>query len=217
MLSVVVGAALGWWMARWRTGLLVALVYGVVAGIISTNVSFREGAGLFPPILALVGFSLARVVRWVCSARGVGSMREVSMHSEDATPRFHDAKRQPQPSTPDQDRDVVYAAAGLAHVTFLNSVGRELDDLEFAAAALGAFDGTAQAHALRLNDLDMLAMGSAFVLRQMNDLERMTNAPPSAKGDVIGRAMKSPVLEEIRDKTSRFAFAIARQSLAMAL
>jgi hypothetical protein len=136
----------------------------------------------------------------------------VSMHPDVVAPRFPDVLRQPQPATVVLDKEDVYTAAGLAHVTFMNSVGRELDDLEFAAAALGAFDGTAQARALHLNDIDMLALGSAFVLRQMTDLERMMNASPTAKGDVIGRAMTSPMLEEIRDKTSRFAFAIISRS-----
>jgi len=88
---------------------------------------------------------------------------------------------------------------------------REVDDKEFAAAALGAFDGTLQACRLRLSDLEMHTNGAAFILAQLNNLERIDidSVDPDWIAEVTDEAMTSSALEAIRDEAGRFAYMAA--------
>lgn len=116
----------------------------------------------------------------------------------------------------DNVKKAVYLGANLAHVRFVESVGRELDDLEFVAAAAGAMDGAIQASSLKSNDIDMLAMGSTFALRQLKGAGRMIDAQPEEIGDLIGRALFSEcvALEELRNESSRMAFSMPSVALS---
>lgn len=108
-------------------------------------------------------------------------------------------------------KKAVYLGAHLAHVRFVESVGRELDDLEFVAAAFGVLDGTIQASPVKPNHVDMLAMGSTFALRQLKGAGRMIGAQPGEIGDLIGRVLVSECvdLEDLRNESSRMAFSMS--------
>ena len=209
MLSLVIGCALGLWVSRTKTGLAVVVLYGVVTGFVASNVSYRDGAGLMPIVWALLGFGLARLfvaARRTLRAKVVRGQPE-PVGTKAATPRATTRPR--EVST---DRESVYTAAGLAHATFLNARGEELTDAEFVATAFGAFDGTLQALGRELSDLDMLAMSSAFALRQMNDLQRMGGKRPAEKGDVIGQAVTAPSLEGLRTQAGWVAYTVTKNS-----
>ncbi len=206
MLSFLVGCAIGYWMSRARTGLVSVLVYGVVVGIMVANTSHHEGAGLFPIVLALVGFAMVRCCRWLRRAMGSASPKgTVNQTAADGKSTSERASLPDPYATTGADEEL-YVAAGIAHAAYLNAVGRELDDVEFAAAALGSFDGAAQALGRNFDDIDMLAKGSAFVVRQFGDLERMPNALPGELGDLIGRAMVSPSLEKLRTEAGELTY-----------
>lgn len=100
----------------------------------------------------------------------------------------------------------VRLAAGLHHVGYLRAIGREIDDNEFAAAALGAFDGTVQAFGVKLSDLDMRAMGAAFIVGQLKNLGRMNQVDPEWIAEVTIEAMSSEKLNTIRDEAGRMAY-----------
>ena len=102
--------------------------------------------------------------------------------------------------------DDLRIAAGLHHAGYLLAIEREVDDIEFAAAALGAFDGTVQARDLKLSDLDMYTMGAALILGQLKDLGRMQEASPDWIAEVTTAAMSSNALEVIRAEAGRFAY-----------
>lgn len=106
----------------------------------------------------------------------------------------------------DDKQSAVYDAAGISHVSFMRSLKREIDDVEFAAAALGALDGTVQAFELSLNELDMFVMGSAFIVRQLKNLGRLTDIDPEKIADLTIEAMDSDALEEIRRQAGQVAY-----------
>jgi len=99
-------------------------------------------------------------------------------------------------------------AAGLRHMGYLRAINENVDDNKFAAAALGAFDGTVQAFGLKLSDLDMHTMGAAFVVRQLKDLGRMDEVDPEWIAEIIIEAMSSEALEAVRVEASRMAYAM---------
>lgn len=213
MFSFLVGGGVGFWVQRTKVGLALVLLYSVVAGVVLANVSYRETAGVMPLLLAVVGFGIGRLVLWFRNRRKL-MRKDTPLASTRNLARNTPTSTSPSAvlDNANERRAELYSAAGLAHAAFLNSIGRELDDLQFAAAAFGAFDGTVQALGLQPNDIDMLAKGSTFVLRQIRDLERMKNTSPSATGDLIGLAMTAPILEAVRARAGQFAFDIVTGS-----
>jgi len=101
--------------------------------------------------------------------------------------------------------DDVRSAAGLHHMGYLRALGRDVDDAEFAAAALGALDGTMQAFKVKLSDLDMHAMGAAFIASQLKHLGRMDQPDAERLADITMTAMSSEELEGIRSEAGRFS------------
>lgn len=110
-----------------------------------------------------------------------------------------------QLSTCDSLEDVS-VAAGLHHMGYLRAINREVDDNEFAAAALGAFDGTVQAVGLKLSDLDMHTNGAAFIAAQLISLERIHEVDPDWIAEVTEVAMTSKALEAICAEAGQFAY-----------
>lgn len=108
----------------------------------------------------------------------------------------------------DRWREDIYVAAGLYHATFLRTTERVLDNAEFSAAALGAFDGTVQASRIKLTHLEMMAMGSAFLLRQLQELGRVNEIDSEKIGELTVEAMTSDALEEIRRLAGRMAYSM---------
>lgn len=211
MLSLIVGCIIGFQASRAKVGLVLVLLYGVVVGVISANVTYHDGAGLMPAMLASVGFVLARLVI------GARHLRRVLLGAGPAELQMSGARpgsKSEPPSVPlsdaGGDREELYVTAGIAHAVFLNAHGRVLDDVEFVATALGAFDGTIQALGRELSHVDMLAKGTVFALQQIRNLQRMQDASPGAKGDAIGLAMVSPIHEELRAKSGHLAFTLTK-------
>lgn len=207
MFSFLVGGAVGFWVQHAKVGLAQVLLYSFVAGVVLANVSYREAAGFMPLLFSLTGFGIGRLAQWFRSNRKY-SREDVPAASKSSLTQGAPTSITPSavPSNADDRRDELYSAASLAHAAFLSSLGRELDDLQFTATAFGTFDGTVQALGVLPSDIDMLAKGSTFVLRQISELERMKDASPSAKGDLIGLAMTAPVLEAVRARAGQFAF-----------
>lgn len=110
-------------------------------------------------------------------------------------------------SQSDKLEDVLLAAR-LHHVGYLRAIGREVDDNEFVAAALGVFDGTVQAFGFRLSDIDMHVMGAAFIVRQLKDLGRMSEVDPEWIVEVTTEAMYSKKLNATRLEAGRMAYAV---------
>jgi hypothetical protein len=110
-------------------------------------------------------------------------------------------------SQPDTLEDV-RLAAGVHHVGYLRAIDREVDDSEFAAAALGAFDGTVQAFGVTLSDLDMHTMGAAFIAGQLKDLGRMGEVDPEWIAKVTIEAMSCGKLNATRLEAGRMAYAM---------
>lgn len=117
-----------------------------------------------------------------------------------------DATDQIQQDFDDERRDHIYDVAGIAHVSFLRALKREVSDVELAAAALGAFDGTVQAFDLKLDDVDMFTMGAAFIVQQLKGLGRLSDIDPEKIADLITEAMDSDALEEIRGQAGQAAY-----------
>ncbi len=101
----------------------------------------------------------------------------------------------------------IYIAAGISHGSFLLALKREVDDAEFAASALGAFDGTIQAFELELTDVEMMVMGSVFILRRLKDLDRLNDIDPERIAELMTEAM-SDALEEIRGQAGQVAYTV---------
>lgn len=209
MLSFIVGCAIGYWVSRTRAGLVSVVAYGAVVGFILAKTSHHEGAGLFPIVLALVGFAMVRCCRWLRRAIGSGSPKG-TVHPTAADGKSASERASlPDPNAITGAHDELFVAAGLAHSAYLNAVGRELDDVEFAAAALGAFDGAVQALGLRWTDNEMHTRGTTFALQRLSDLERMQGASPGELGTVVGRAMFSPNLEKLRTEAGELAYMLS--------
>lgn len=211
MLSLIVGCIIGFRASRAKVGLALVLLYGVVVGVISADVTYHDGAGLMPAILALVGFGLARLVIGVRHLRRVwlGS-GQAELPKGSALPGPKSEHPYAPPSDTGGDGEELYVTAGIAHAVFLNTCGRELDDVEFAASAFGAFDGIVQALGRELSPIDMLAKGSTFVLLRIRDLQRMQDASPSEKGDAVGLAMVSPIYDGLRARAGQHAYILRR-------
>ena len=99
----------------------------------------------------------------------------------------------------------VRSAAGLHHMGYLRALGRDVNDAEFAAAALGALDGTLQAFKVKLSDLDMHAMGEAFIGSQIKHLGRIDQSDGAGVTEVTITAMSSEALEGVRSEAGRFS------------
>lgn len=117
-------------------------------------------------------------------------------------------KHKPVETPKSDDLDHVQDAAAIHHLGYLNAIKRDVDDKEFAAAALGAFDGTVQACGLRLSELDMLTNGAAFIVAQLTRLERIDidTLDPDWIAEITDDAMTSSTLEATRDEAGRFAY-----------
>jgi hypothetical protein len=104
--------------------------------------------------------------------------------------------------------DHLMDVAAIHHMGYLRAINRDLDDKEFAAAALGAFDGTVQASRLKFSDLDMHVHGASFVSSQLASLGRMDtqSVDPEWLAEVTTDAMCSNDLEGIRTEASRMAY-----------
>lgn len=112
----------------------------------------------------------------------------------------------PVQATQSDNLEVVQIASAIHHLGYLKAIERDVDDKEFAAAALGAFDGTLQAFDLKLSDLDMHTAGAAFIVSQLTSLERMGEIDPDWIAELTDEAMTSEALEAIRVEAGRFAY-----------
>ncbi|WP_040610231.1 hypothetical protein [Oceaniovalibus guishaninsula] len=163
----------------------------------------------------LLAFVMPLGVAFVVSAFCAGAMNPraednfiVPLRHEDNAPMGEPAANEPNEAPQSEDLEHVQDAAAIHHLGYLNAMKREVDDKEFAAAALGAFDGTLQACRLRLSDLDMHTNGAAFILAQLTNLERIDidRVDPDWIAEVTDEAMTSSALEAIRDEAGRFAY-----------
>jgi hypothetical protein len=163
----------------------------------------------------LLAFVMPLGVAFVVSAFCAGAMNPraednfiVPLRHEDNAPTGEPAANEPNEAPLSDDLGHVQDAAAIHHLGYLNAMKREVDDKEFAAAALGAFDGTLQACRLRLSDLEMHTNGAAFILAQLTNLERIDidSFDPDWIAEVTDEAMTSSALEAIRDEAGRFAY-----------
>lgn len=109
----------------------------------------------------------------------------------------------------DPTRNREYEVHGLAeiyHISFLQSVNRELNNEELAAAAIGSFDGTVQALGLELTSTDMFIMGSAFALKQLNEFGRVADLEPDIISELTIEAMTSDGLADMRKWAGQLAY-----------
>jgi hypothetical protein len=116
-------------------------------------------------------------------------------------------RRQPK-ANEQQDKIALYDKASIAHSSYLLSLNKEIDDQEFLASALGAIDGTIQAHDMRPDDVQMLAMGSTFALRRLRETDRLQSASTEEQGDQIGRAMANGELNRLKAQSGQVAYSI---------
>lgn len=100
----------------------------------------------------------------------------------------------------------LYIAAGHSHITFLNTTDYELNDEEFAASAIGAFDGTVQGLEVKLTDIEMFSLGAAFIFHQFKLSERLGKVDPEKIADLTTNAMESSGLKEIREEAGHVAY-----------
>ena len=163
----------------------------------------------------LLAFVMPLGVAFVVSAFCAGAMNPkaednfiVPLRYEDNAPMGAPAANEPVVASQSDDLGHVQDAAAIHHLGYLKAIKREVDDREFAAAALGAFDGTLQACRLRLSDLDMHTNGAAFILAQLTNLERIDidSVDPEWIAEATDEAMTSSALEAIRDEAGRFAY-----------
>lgn len=163
----------------------------------------------------LLAFVMPLGVAFVVSAFCAGAMNPraednfiVRLRNQDNAPVGEPAANELNEAPQSDDLGHVQDAAAIHHVRYLNAMKREVDDKEFAAAALGAFDGTLQACRLRLSGLEMHTNGAAFILAQLTNLERIDidSVDPDWIAEVTDEAMTSSALEAIRDKAGRFAY-----------
>lgn len=163
----------------------------------------------------LLAFIMPLGVAFVVSAFCAGALNPkaednfiVPLRHEDNAPMGEPVATEPDEVPQSDDLGHVQDAAAIHHLGYLNAMKREVDDKEFAAAALGAFDGTLQACRLRLSDLEMHTNGAAFILAQLTNLERIAidSVDPDWIAEVTDEAMTSSALEAIRDEAGRFAY-----------
>lgn len=109
----------------------------------------------------------------------------------------------------DEDRrEDLYIAASIAHAGFLTAFERKVDDAEFSATALGAFDGTVQAIGIKLTHLEMFSMGAAFIVQRLKEAGRLEEVDPERIADLTDEAMNSDALMEIREKAGQVAYTV---------
>ncbi|MEO1640845.1 MAG: hypothetical protein AAFU41_16510 [Pseudomonadota bacterium] len=102
--------------------------------------------------------------------------------------------------------DMAKASASIHLAGFLRAAGTDLSDTELAATALGALDGTVQALGMELSSLDMHSAGAAFVVEQLQQLDRLQELDPDRIADLTVNAMSSTALAPARERASLFAF-----------
>lgn len=178
---------------------------------------FRAQWWLFIVVgFALLAFALPLGVAFIVSAFCAGEMNpkaeddylvplKAEHHAASANTPEDQSVDFGEPDLSDGLEDV-RSAAGLHHMGYLRALGRDVDDAEFAAAALGALDGTMQALKVKLSDLDMHAMGAAFIASQLKHLGRMDQPDAERLADITMTAMSSEELEGIRSEASRFSY-----------
>jgi hypothetical protein len=161
----------------------------------------------------LLAFVMPLGVAFVVSAFCAGAMNPraednfiVPLRHEDNAPMGEPAANEPNEAPKSDDLGHVQDAAAIHHLGYLNAMKREVDDKEFAAAALGAFDGTVQAVGMKLSDVDMHTNGAAFIVGQLASLERMEEIDPDWIAEVTEEAMTSKALEAIRAEAGHFAY-----------
>lgn len=114
-------------------------------------------------------------------------------------------------SLTEDEQESLYISAGISHASFLNAVGRELDDAEFSAAAVGAFDGTVQGLGIKLTDIEMFIMGSVFIVRQLKALERLDEIDPEKIADLTAEAMESAALNDTRVLAGKVSYSVSKK------
>lgn len=165
--------------------------------------------------LALLVFALPFGVAFIVSAFCASEMNPraeddylVPLKNEHHAPSVETTEEQSadfgKPDLPDVLEDVSNAA-GVHHMGYLRALGRDVDDAEFAAAALGALDGTLQAFRVKLSDLEMHTLGAAFIASQLTQLGRMEQPDGELIADITMAAMYSSTLEDIRSEAGRFS------------
>lgn len=114
-------------------------------------------------------------------------------------------------SLTEDEQENLYISAGICHASFLNAIGHELDDAEFSAAAVGAFDGTAQGLGIKLTDVEMFIMGSVFIVRQLKALERLDEIDPDKIADLTAEAMESTTLNDTRVLAGKVSYSVSKK------
>lgn len=107
-----------------------------------------------------------------------------------------------------QDWEDLYVKASIAHSSFLNALDADINDLAFLASALGSIDGAIQALNMKADHVQMLAMGSTFAVKRLKDMERLQNISPEEQGDLIGKAMVTEELDDLRVQSGQVAYTI---------
>lgn len=214
MLSLIAGGVIGAKVNSWKIGLILLIAYGVVGGVVSSSVSRSDGAGIWPLVLCFSSFGVARIIclTWRGGGREEANDALPIAGSSDKSGVFEGLASQSVASEDSSDWEGRYVAASIAHGSYLNAVRCDLDETQFLASAVGAFDGTLQALGIELDDASMLAQGTTFALRRAADLEMLEGVTARAKGDMLGTAMTSPELEKLRQDAGHVAFAVTKGS-----
>lgn len=167
--------------------------------------------GLIPPL------GIAFVVSAFCAGQMDPKAKDnyiVPLRHEDRTREYEARANSAQVANPilssltEADQESVYRAAGYAHSAFLHAIDRELDDVEFSASAVGAFDGTVQGTGIKLTDLDMCIMASVFVVRQLISVDRLGERDPEKIADLQVEAIESAALHGTRDLAGKVAYSV---------
>lgn len=109
---------------------------------------------------------------------------------------------------PDDAPNHLMYVASFHHEGYLSSLGRDLNDKEFAAAALGAFEGTVKASDIELSDIEMHIHGASFVVSQLINLKRVEahSIDPKWLAEITDAAMSAPEFEVIRTEAGYLAY-----------
>lgn len=190
MLPFTFGLITGYLVRSWTVGLVLTLAFSAIhtLGVFGTSTMWSVP-------LAAVGYGISRYFK-------------MSQSAEQSSERTQRPYQQETRSLTEVEREHTYTSASIAHLSFLNAFEKELSDQEFAATALGAFDGVVQSQSITLGDVDMLAMGSAFALRRLSEDERMQEASPTAKGDTIGLALTDGRFDRLKEQAGLVAYRI---------
>lgn len=178
---------------------------------------FRAQPWLFVVLaLLLLAFALPIGIAFVVSAFCAGALNPKGengfivplkpLQPDTERPEPYEA---PAPETLDatvDPLDMAKASASIHLVGFLRATDADLSDAELAATALGALDGTVQALGMELSSLDMHSAGTALVVEQLQQLDRLQEPDPDRIADLTVNAMSSTALAPAREQASLFAF-----------